>query len=102
MVECKGTGADLTFDLAIKNFENHMIIITMAIIKRIQQRRKFGDRALPLFMDYDMWGTRQAVIDQFFSDGSVANGPMCNNGFLTPFTRGRLADDGLFPLFKKP
>jgi hypothetical protein len=70
VVECKGTGADLTFDLAVKNFENQMIIletaphITKAITKRIQQWRKFGDRALPPFTDFDMWGTRQAVLDQ--------------------------------------
>jgi hypothetical protein len=70
VVECKGTGADLTFALAVKKLETSMIVldtaphIQKAILKRIQQWRKFGDHALPRFTDFDMWGTQHAVKEQ--------------------------------------
>jgi hypothetical protein len=70
VVECKGTGADLTFTLAVKKLETSMTVldtaphIQKAILKRIQQWRKFGDRDLPRFTDFDMWGTQHAVKEQ--------------------------------------
>ena len=70
VVECKGTGADLTFSLAVKKLETDMTAletaphITRAIIRRLQQWRKYGDRALPRFKDHDQWGTRHAVKEQ--------------------------------------
>ena len=60
-MECKGAGADLTFALAVKKLEKEMTVleiaphITKAIICRIQQQRKFGDRALPRFEDHGQW-----------------------------------------------
>ena len=70
VVECKGTGADLTFSLAVKKLETSMTVletaphIQKAILKRIQQWRKFGDRDLPRFTDFDRWGTQHAVKEQ--------------------------------------
>jgi hypothetical protein len=70
VVECKGTGADLTFSLAVKKLETDMTAletaphITRAITRRLQQWRKHGDRALPRFKDHDQWGTRHAVKEQ--------------------------------------
>ena len=70
VVECKGTGADATFDLAVQTLETNMIAIKTAphiqraILKRLRQWRKFGDRALPRFTDFDMWGTQHAVKEQ--------------------------------------
>ena len=70
VVECEGTGADMTFALAVKKLETAMTVIetapyiTKAIIRRIQQWRKFGDRKLPRFRDHDQWGTQHAVREQ--------------------------------------
>jgi hypothetical protein len=70
VVECRGTGADLTFTLAVHKLKMNLILletalsITTAIIKRLQQWRKFGDHALPRFGTVDQWGTRHAVSEQ--------------------------------------
>jgi hypothetical protein len=70
VVECKGTGADLTFALAVTKLETELTVLetaphlTKAIIRRIQQWRKHGDRALPRFTDTDQWGTQHAVREQ--------------------------------------
>ena len=69
-MECKGTGADATFALAVQKLETDMTAIdtaphiVTAIIRRIQQWRKYGDRALPRFKDHDQWGTQHAVREQ--------------------------------------
>jgi hypothetical protein len=70
VVECKGTGAEVTFALAIKKLDERMTTletapyIQKAILKRVHQWRKYGDRALPRFTDYDRWGTQHAVEEQ--------------------------------------
>ena len=70
VVECKGTGADLTFTLAIQKLDISMTTldtaphIQKAILKRLNQWRKYGDKDLPRFRDYDMWGTQHAVQEQ--------------------------------------
>jgi hypothetical protein len=66
VVECKGTGTALTFAFAIQKLETGLTgldtapAITMAIIKRLQQWRKFGDM-LPRFTQFDQWGAQHAV-----------------------------------------
>jgi hypothetical protein len=70
VVECKGTGADLTFALAVKKLETAMTTLdtapslTKIIIKRVQQWRKFGDHALPRCTDHNQWGSQHAVREQ--------------------------------------
>jgi hypothetical protein len=70
VVECRGTGADLTFTLAVHKLKMNLILletapsITMAIIKCLQQWRKFGDQALPRFRTVDQWGTQHTVSEQ--------------------------------------
>jgi hypothetical protein len=70
VVECKGTGTDSTFDLAVTKLETSMTELDTApwllaaIVKRIRQWRRHGDRALPRFTGYDQWGTQHAVRDQ--------------------------------------
>jgi len=69
-MECKPTCADLTFALAVKKLERSMLDrdtaphIQKAILKRIQQWRKFGNHTLPRLADFDMWGTQHAVKEQ--------------------------------------
>ena len=74
VVECKGTGADVTFALTVKKLDTSFLTvkkvdtslsgldttpyIQKAILKRVQQWRKFGDRDLPRFTDFDRWGTQ--------------------------------------------
>jgi hypothetical protein len=70
VVECKGTGADITFALALQKLETHLVVIDTApsilaaIIKRLRQWRKVGDHALPKFHGFDQWGTQHAVREQ--------------------------------------
>ena len=70
VVECKGTGTDLTFALALQKLETHLTVIDTAppllaaLIKRLRQWRKFGDHALPKFHGFDQWGTQHAVREQ--------------------------------------
>ena len=64
MVECKGTG------LAGKKLETSLSVldtaphIQKAILKRVQQWRKFGNHDLPGFPDFDRWVTQHAVEEQ--------------------------------------
>jgi hypothetical protein len=68
--ECKGTGAELTFALALKKLGIHLTVIerapTMqsALLKRIKQWQKFGDRALLKFNGFDQWGAQHAARKQ--------------------------------------
>ena len=70
VVECKGTGADVTFALTVQKLDIGLTgldtapYLQKAILKRVQQWRKFGDRDLPRFTDYDRWGTQHAVAEQ--------------------------------------
>ena len=70
VVDCHGTGADKTFLLAITKLETDLTVletaphITTAIIQRLKQWKKFGDRPLPRFTAYDLWGTQHAVREQ--------------------------------------
>jgi hypothetical protein len=70
VLECQGTGTDVTFALAIKKFETSLTMldtappIIAAVIKHPQQRRKFGDQSLPWFNENDQWGTQHAVKEQ--------------------------------------
>jgi hypothetical protein len=70
VVECKGTGADLTFSLAIQHLGSSLVVletappIVAAILKRLRQWRQFGDHALPKFQGFDQWGTQHAVREQ--------------------------------------
>ena len=70
VLECKGTGTTLTFDLAVKKFELALISadtapsITKALVTRLHQWRKYGDLALPKFTLADLWGAKQAVLSQ--------------------------------------
>jgi hypothetical protein len=67
VVECRDTGADVTFLLTVKKLETHLVVldtaplIVKAIIKPLQQWCKFGDRALPRYHAFDRWGTQHAV-----------------------------------------
>jgi hypothetical protein len=70
VLECTGTGANSTFELAVAKLETGMTLletaprIRSAITKRIRQWRKHGDRALPSFTDHDQWGTQHAISAQ--------------------------------------
>jgi hypothetical protein len=70
VLECTGTGANATFDLAVAKLETGMTVLETAprilsvITKWIRQWRKYGDRALPRFTYYDQWGTQHAVRTQ--------------------------------------
>jgi hypothetical protein len=70
VIECRGAGADLTFTLAVHKLKMNLILfetapsITTAIIKCLQQWRKFGDHALPRFRTVDQWGTQHAESEQ--------------------------------------
>ena len=70
VVECKGTGTDLTFALALQKLETHLTVIDTAptllaaIMKRLRQWRRLGDRDLPKFRGFDQWGTQHAVREQ--------------------------------------
>ncbi len=70
VVECKGTGTDLTFTLALQKLETGLTEIDTAphllkaILTRLQQWRRHGDHALPRFTGYDQWGTQHAVREQ--------------------------------------
>ena len=70
VVECKGTGADITFVLALQKLETSLTEVDTAphllkaIITRLKQWRKRGDHALPRFTGYDQWGTQHAVREQ--------------------------------------
>jgi hypothetical protein len=70
VVECKGTGGDLTFAVALQKLDISMTTldtaphIQKAILQRLKQWRKYGDADLPRFRDYDMWGTQHAVKEQ--------------------------------------
>ena len=56
--------------MAVKKLETGLPLletaprIIKAIIQRIQNWRKFGDRSLPRFRDNDQWGTQHAVREQ--------------------------------------
>jgi hypothetical protein len=68
IVECHGTGADMTFDLTIQKFETILTALEMApliitsIIMRLWQWRKHGDHTLPRFLSQDRWGTHKVVV----------------------------------------
>jgi hypothetical protein len=70
VVECKGTGTDLTFSLALKKLATALTTmataphLSSAIILRLQQWRKHGDRKLPKFRNFDQWGTQHVVCEQ--------------------------------------
>jgi hypothetical protein len=70
VVECRGTGTDLTFTLAVHKLETRMLEldtappIAHAILTRVRQWRKHGDRRLPTFRTRDKWGAQHAVADQ--------------------------------------
>jgi hypothetical protein len=69
-VECKGTGANLTFTLANQKMEMHLTTldtarpIATAIITRLRQWRKYGDHHLPPRWQQDIHGSHQAVYEQ--------------------------------------
>jgi hypothetical protein len=70
VAECKGKGADVTFALAVKKLDERIATletaphIQKAVLKRVQQWREHGDRALPRFADHDVWDTQHAVEEQ--------------------------------------
>jgi hypothetical protein len=70
VVECRGTGADLTFTLAVQKLESHLLKldtappIAHAILLRVRQWRKYGIRPMPTFRSRDQWGTQHCVVDQ--------------------------------------
>jgi hypothetical protein len=70
IVECKGTGADLTFSLSVQHLRSHPVVLetapplVAAILKRLRQWRQFGDGALPKFQHFDQWGAQHAVREQ--------------------------------------
>jgi hypothetical protein len=70
VLECTGTGAAQTFNLAATTFEVQLLSlntapsIIKALITRLHQWRKYGDHALPKFTTSDLWGAKQAVLDQ--------------------------------------
>jgi hypothetical protein len=70
VVECKGTGTDFTFSLALKKLATALTTmataphLSSAIILRLQQWWKHGDRKLPKFRNFDQWGTQHVVREQ--------------------------------------
>jgi hypothetical protein len=70
VVECKGTGATLTYTLALQKLGLHLQTldtapsIALAIITRLRQWRKYGDNHLPPFRNRDLYGSHHAVADQ--------------------------------------
>jgi hypothetical protein len=70
VVECKGTGADLIFELATQKLEAHLTTIDTAptiitaIMTRIRQWRKYGDNHLPRLRQRDLYGSHHATDEQ--------------------------------------
>jgi hypothetical protein len=70
VVECKGTGADITFALVLQKLETSLTEVDTAphllkaIVTRLKQWRKRGDHALPRFARHDQWGTQHAAREQ--------------------------------------
>jgi hypothetical protein len=70
VVECRGTGTDITYTLVVHKLKTNLLLlktapsITTAIIKHLQQWRKFGDCALPWFRSVNQWGGQHAVSEQ--------------------------------------
>jgi hypothetical protein len=69
-VECKGTGADITFALALQKLETGLTEVDTAphllkaIITQLKQWRKRGNHSLPRFTGYDQWGTQHVAREQ--------------------------------------
>ena len=70
VVECKGSGADLTYSSALNNLEKTLSTldtyppIATAIITRLRQWRIYGDHQLPPLRQRNIYGSHHAVIDQ--------------------------------------
>jgi hypothetical protein len=70
IVECKGTGTELTFTLATQKLEAHLTTldtappIITAIMTTIRQWQKYGDDHLPRLWQRDIYGAHHAVGSQ--------------------------------------
>jgi hypothetical protein len=70
VVECKGTGANITYTLAIQKLEmqltnlNTTLPIVKAIVTRLIQWRKYRDQHLPTLRQRDIYGAHHAVHHQ--------------------------------------
>jgi hypothetical protein len=70
VVECQGTGTEITFALAIQKLDTHLTVLETApalqaaILKRLRQWRELRDHALPKFTGFDQQGTQHAAREQ--------------------------------------